>query len=232
MLMLAAALGAAALGEFAEGALLLFLFSLGHSLEERALEKARGAISALGQMMPKTALVQRDGQVIPVSVDHLMLNEIVTVQPGVRIPVDGVIISGQSAIDESPVTGEATPVDKTSGDTVFAGTVNGEGAMEVKVSRLARDSTLARVIKMVEESREQKSPTQQVIERFMSWFVPAVLVGAILLTIIPLFFGMSFKEFFARDDPPGRSFTLRTRPGNAIGHSFGYWSCSTGRCID
>lgn len=198
LLMLAAALGAAALGEFAEGALLLFLFGLGHTLEERALEKARGAISALGHMMPKTALVQRDGQVIPVAVDHLKLNEIVSVQPGVRIPVDGIIISGQSAIDESPVTGEAAPVDKTSGDIVFAGTVNGEGAMEVKVSRLARDSTLARVIQMVEESREQKSPTQQVVERFMRWFVPAVLVGALLLTIIPLFFGMPFKESFLR----------------------------------
>ena len=109
LLMLIAALGAAALGEFAEGALLLFLFSLGHALEERALDRARGAIRALGQLVPKTALVRRGGEVVPVSVDHLQLNEVVIVQPGVRLPVDGVILSGQSAIDQSPVTGESTP---------------------------------------------------------------------------------------------------------------------------
>jgi Cd2+/Zn2+-exporting ATPase len=198
LLMLIAALGAAAMGDFAEGALLLFLFSLGHALEERALDRARGAIHALGKLMPKTAYARRDGQVIPISVDHLQLHDIVVVQPGTRIPVDGVIRNGQSAIDESPVTGESIPVDKAVGDTVFAGTVNGEGALEVEVSRLARDSTLARVIHMVEESQAQKSPTQQVIERFMAWFVPTVLVGAALLVAIPPLFGIPFRESFIR----------------------------------
>jgi Zn2+/Cd2+-exporting ATPase len=197
-LMLVAALGAAALGEFAEGALLLLLFSIGHALEERALDHARGAIRALGQIIPKTALVRRGEGIVPVSVDHLQLDEVVIVQPGVRLPVDGVVLSGQSAVDQSPVTGESIPVDKKTGDAVFAGTINGEGALEVKVSRLARDSTLARVIQMVEEAQAQKSPTQLVIERFMRWFVPAVLVGALVLIVIPPLFGVPFKTAFLR----------------------------------
>lgn len=198
LLMVAAALGAAALGEFAEGALLLFLFSLGHALEERAVDRARGAIRALGQLMPKTALTRRNGSLAPVSVDHLQLHEIVLVQPGGRIPIDGMIVSGQSAVDESPVTGESIPVDKTAGDSVFAGTVNGEGAIEVEVIRLARDSTLARVIHMVEESQAQKSPTQKTVERFMGWFIPVILGGALLLIIVPPLFGVPFKESFLR----------------------------------
>ncbi len=198
LLMLVAALGAAALGEYAEGVLLLFLFSLGHALEERALDRARGAIRALGQLMPKTALVRQDGQTVQVAVEQVKLEDVVIIQPGVRIPVDGVVLRGQSAVDQSPVTGESVPVDKGTGDAVFAGTINGESALEVQVNRLARDSTLSRIVLMVEEAQAQKSPTQQTIERFMDWFVPAVLAGAALLVVIPPFFGVPFKEAFLR----------------------------------
>ncbi len=197
-LMIVAAIGAAILGEFAEGALLLFLFSLGHALEERALDRARRAVRALADLAPKTALVRRDGKEQELSVESLQLNDVVIVRPGVRIPVDGVILDGDSGIDQSSVTGESLPVDKTIGDQVFASTVNGEGALEVKVTRLAKDSTLARVMKMVEEAQAQKSPTQQTVEKFERVFVPTVLILTALVIIVPPLFGFPFRESFLR----------------------------------
>lgn len=198
LLMVAAAAGAVALGEFAEGGLLLFLFGLGHALEERAVNRARDAVRSLGKLMPKTALVRRNGQEMEVPIDEIQLDEVAILRPGVRVPVDGQILMGSSAVDQSPVTGEAAPVDKAPGDAVYAGSVNGEGALEVRVSRLARDSTLARVMHMVEEAQGQKSRTQQLTERFMGWFVPAVLVGAVLLIAVPPLLGVPFRESFLR----------------------------------
>ena len=198
LLMVMAALGAAALGEFAEGAFLLFLFSLGHALEERALDRAREAVRALADLAPKTALVKRNGQEIELPIEQLQLEDVVIVRPGVRLPVDGEVLAGESAVNQAPVTGESVPVDKAPGAKVFAGTVNGEGALEVKVSKLAQDSTLARVMKMVEEAQAQKSPTQQTVEKFERVFVPAVLAVTALVVIVPPFFGMSFHDSFLR----------------------------------
>ena len=198
LLMVMAALGAAALGEFAEGALLLFLFSLGHALEERALDRARAAVRALADLAPKVALVRRDGKEQELPVESLQLEDLVIVRPGVRIPVDGVITNGNSGVDQASVTGESMPVDKAPGDQVFASTVNGEGALEVKVTRLAKDSTLSRVMKMVEEAQAQKSPTQQTVEKFERVFVPAVLIFTGLIIILPPLFGFPFRESFLR----------------------------------
>ena len=198
VLMLAAALGAAALGEFAEGALLLTLFSLGHALEERALDQARDAVRSLAQLAPRTALTHRDGAERELPVDELIIGDIVIVRPGARLPVDGEIAVGTSAVNQAPVTGESTPVEVAPGSLVFAGTINGDGALEVRVTRLAQDSTLARVMRMVEEAQAQKSPTQQTVERVMRVFVPAVLIGAGLLIVIPPLLGMPFRESFLR----------------------------------
>jgi Cd2+/Zn2+-exporting ATPase len=198
LLMIIAAIGAALLGEFAEGALLLFLFSLGHALEERALDRARSAIRALADLAPKTALVRRGDREIEISIEQLQLDDVVIVRPGVRVPVDGEISVGQSSLDQSPLTGESLPVDKTVGDKVFAGSINGEGALEVRVTRLAKDSTLARVTQMVEEAQTQKSPTQQTLEKFERVFVPAVLIGALLLIVVPPLLGLPFQESFLR----------------------------------
>ena len=198
LLMVMAALGAAVLGDFAEGALLLFLFSLGHSLEERTMEKARAAVEALADLAPKTALVRRDEKEIEIPVESLQLEELVIVRPSVRIPVDGIILKGRSGVDQSSVTGESMPVDKVPGDQVFAGTINGEGALEVKVRRLAKDSTLSRIMSMVEEAQAQKSPTQQTVERFERVFVPAVLIGTALMIVVPPLFGLPFRESFLR----------------------------------
>lgn len=198
LLMVVAALGALLLGDFAEGALLLFLFSLGHTLEERALDRARGAIQSLADLTPRTALIRLDGREVEVPVESLELNSIVIARPGTRLPVDGLILSGRSAIDQSPVTGESMPVDKVEGDKVFAGSLNGEGALEIQVTRLAKDSTLARVAQMVEQAQAQKSPTQQITERFMRWFVPAVLIGDACIFFISLLLGVSFQTSFLR----------------------------------
>jgi Cd2+/Zn2+-exporting ATPase len=198
VLMITAALGAAALGELADGAFLLFLFGLGHVLEERALDRARAAIRALASLTPKTALVRRDGGERDVPVEALQLGDVVIARPGARIPVDGVVASGASAVNQAPVTGESLPVDKAPGDKVFAGSVNGEGALEVRVTRLARDSTLARVARMVEEAQTQKSPTQQAVERFERVFVPSVLVATALIIVLPPLFGWPWRDAFLR----------------------------------
>ena len=197
-LMIVAAAGAAALGAWEEGALLLFLFSLGHALEHMAMDRARKAIEALAQLAPKTALVQRDGAEVEVRVEALLRGDRMIVKPGSRIPADGQVISGNSAVDQSPLTGESMPVDKQPGDKVFAGTVNGEGALVVEVSRLARESTLARMVEMVAEAQTQKSPTQRFTDRFERVFVPLVLAGVALLIVLPPLFGFSFAEAFYR----------------------------------
>jgi len=198
LLMAAAAIGAAFLGNWAEGGLLLFLFSLGHALEERALAKARSAVSALADLTPKTALVRREGREMALPVGQVRLDEVVIIRPGERMPVDGSVLTGRSAVDQSPVTGESVPVEKIPGSRVFAGTINGEGALEVNATRLAKDSTLSRVMKLVEEAQTQKSPTQEITEKFERVFVPAVLAADLLLIAIPPIFGVPFREAFTR----------------------------------
>ncbi len=198
-LMVVAAIGAAVLGDWAEGALLLFLFSLGHALEHYATDRARAAIRALGELTPKTALVQRDGREVEIPVEEVLRGDLVIVRPGDRIPVDGQVVRGRSAVDQSPITGESVPVEKQAGDEVFAGTVNGEGTLEIQVTRLAQETTLARVIQLVEEAQTQKSPSQRFTERFERIFVPAVLIGVVLvLTLPPLTGWLSFKDAFLR----------------------------------
>lgn len=197
-LMIVAAAGAGALGAWEEGALLLFLFSLGHALEHLAMDRARKAIEALADLAPKTAIVQRDGAEIEVRVEELLRGDRVIVKPGQRIPADGQVTSGNSAVDQAPITGESMPVDKQPGDKVFAGTVNGEGMLMVEVTRLARESVLSRMVEMVAEAQTQKSPTQRFTDRFERIFVPVVLVGAGLLIVLPPLFGFSFAESFYR----------------------------------
>ena len=197
-LMLVAAVGAAALGDWAEGALLLFLFSLGHALEHSAMDRARNAIEALADLAPKTALVRRDGTDVEVPVEELLRGDVVIVKPGQRLPADGKVTEGNSAVDQSPVTGESVPVDKAPGDAVFAGTVNGDGVLLVEVTKLATESTLARMVRLVSDAQTQKSPTQNFTDRIERIFVPVVLVGAGLLIAVPPLFGFPFADSFYR----------------------------------
>jgi Cd2+/Zn2+-exporting ATPase len=189
VLMLAAALGAAALGEWAEGAFLLFLFSLGHAGEHYAMDRARNAVSALGELMPKTARVKEGNKIAERPVASLQVGDVVVVRPGDRVPVDGTIVHGRGSIDQSPITGESVPVDKNSGDEVYAGTINQENALDVRVSKLAQDNTLQRVMEMVAEAQEQQSPTQQLTQRFSARFVPAVLILVVLVIFVPPLLG-------------------------------------------
>jgi Cd2+/Zn2+-exporting ATPase len=199
ILMLAAAAGAAVLGQWSEGAFLLFLFALGHAGEHYALDRARSAVDALGQLMPKTARVRRGADVLEVAVEDLQVGERVVVRPGDRIPVDGKVSQGRSAVDQSPITGESAPVDKEVGDEVFAGTINQENALDVEVTKLAQDNTLQRVMQMVAEAQEQKSPTQAFTQRFTSRFVPLVLVFTLLMIVVPPWLGwLSWKASFYR----------------------------------
>lgn len=197
VLMLAAALGAALLGEWAEGAFLLFLFSLGHAGEHYALDRARSAVNALAELMPKTARVRRGDEIVEEPVETLTIGDVVIVPPGDRLPVDGEIIKGSSAIDQSPITGESVPVSKTIGDEVFAGTINTEAALEVRVTKLAKDNTLNRVIEMVANAQSQQSPTQQFTQKFTAKFVPAVLILVGLVIVLPPLLGwMSWQQSF------------------------------------
>lgn len=198
-LMVVAAFGAALVGQQAEGALLLFLFSLGHSLEHYAMGRARRAIEALGEISPKTAMVRRDGVEMELPVDELERGDVVIVRPGERIPIDGLVLTGMSSVDQSPITGESLPQEKSPGDPVYAGTVNGEGSLDIEVTKLSRDSTLARVVQMVEEAQVQKSPTQQFAERIERVFVPLVLAGVVLLIVVPPVVGiLPLKVAFIR----------------------------------
>lgn len=208
-LMLVAAAGAAALGAWAEGALLLFLFSLGHALEHYALGRAKNAIEALAKLAPATATVRREGETREVPVEDLKIGDVVIVRPNERLPADGFIIKGMSSVNQAPVTGESIPVDKrpvedlavarakpdAAGATsrVFAGTINGTGALEVEVTRLSGETALAKVVKMVSEAETQKSPTQRFTAKFERIFVPVVLCLAVLL----LFAGFVIDEPFS-----------------------------------
>jgi len=198
LLMIAAALGAAFLGEYFEGALLLFLFSLGHVLEEIALDKARNAVRELGKLSPKTATVRRAQKEEEISVDDLLIDDMVLVKPGAKIPADGIVISGNSFIDQASITGESVPVEKKNGDNVFAGTVNGEGAIEIQVSKLTKDNTLSKILQLVEEAQSQKTNSEKITEAFTKKFVPIVLVGDVIFVIAQLLFSIPFNTAFLR----------------------------------
>lgn len=213
-LMLVAAAGAAALGSWAEGALLLFLFSLGHALEHYAMGRAKRAIEALAELAPDTATVRRDGKVKEISVQELVVGDLVLVKPNERLPADGFIALGTSAINQGPVTGESIPVDKHpvenvaqararpesvgADSRVFAGTINGAGGIEVVVTRRSNESALARVVKMVNEAETRKSPTQRFTDTFERIFVPAVLALALILLFAWVIIDEPFRDSFYR----------------------------------
>ena len=211
-LMLVAAAGAAVLGSWAEGALLLFLFSLGHALEEYAMGRARREIEALAKLAPDRATVRSGDAMKHVPVEELRIGDIVVVKPNERLPADGVVIAGETSVNQAPVTGESAPVDKRplkgplekdflkvpAEHRVFAGTINGPGAIEVAVAKLASESTLARVARLVAEAQLQRSPTENFTERFERVFVPAVLALVGLLMFAPVLIDEPFSKSFYR----------------------------------
>jgi len=199
VLMMVAVAGAVALGELSEGASVVFLFALAQHLEVRAMDRARGAIRALMDLAPAEALVRRDGRDARVAVDDVQVGERIVVRPGEKIPLDGRVVSGDSHVNQAPVTGESLPVEKTAGDDVFAGTINGRGALEVAVTRLRRDSTLAHIIHLVERAQAQRAPSQTFVDRFARIYTPAVLAIAVAVALgPPLLFDAPWSVWFYR----------------------------------
>lgn len=213
-LMLVAAIGAAALGKWAEGGLLLFLFSLGHSLEHFAMGRARRAIEALAELAPETALLKQGEGSTEVAVATLKPGDIIIVKPNERLAADGVVVKGNTSINQAPVTGESVPVDKqavangaaaiasfdrvSASSRVFAGTINGSGAIEVMVARLSTQSTMARVVQMVADAEAQRSPTQQFTDKFERIFVPVVLALVVILMLAFVVVDEPFADSFYR----------------------------------
>lgn len=200
VLMFAAAIGAASLGHYEEGGLLLFLFALGGAGEEMAMDRARRAIQSLSKLAPEAATVRLpDGRQRLLRVAELKIGDEVVVHPFDRVPADGTILDGTSSIDQSPITGESVPVVKSPGSAVFAGTINGEGLLVVTVTKLASESTLAKIVKMVEEAQTTKSPTQVFTDKVEHYYVPIVLIAtAGLIFIPPLIKGGDWGIFFLR----------------------------------
>ena len=188
VLMVVAVSGALIIREWNEAATVAFLFSVSNLLESYAMEKTRQSIRRLMELAPTDALILRNGQEIRLPVEEVQLAEVVLVKPGDKIPVDGCVSAGGSAVDQAAITGESVPVEKQIGDEVYAGTMNMLGALEIKVTKLANDSALARIIHLVEEAQAQRAPSQAFVDRFARYYTPAVLILAVGIAIIPPFF--------------------------------------------
>jgi len=198
-LMTAAIAGALVLGETMEAAAIAFLFSLAELLEGFAVERARGAVAALVDLVPDSARVLRGGELVSLSVEEIRPGDRVMVRPGERIPADGTVESGQSAVDQSPITGESLPVDRGPGQEVFAGTINGEGALTVRADRHASESTLARIGRMIEEAQARRARSERFVERFAGYYTPAVTTAAVLTaTVPPVFLGAPVEVWVLR----------------------------------
>ena len=196
MLMTIAAAGAIGINEAPEAAVVVFFFMIGELLEGIAAGRARAGIKALAALAPKTALLLENGQTREVPAESLKVGQVVRIVPGGRVPADGTIQTGASALDDSPVTGESVPVNKTIGDTVFAGSINTDGALEIRVDKPASDNTIARIIKLVEEAEEGKGQTARFIDRFSRYWTPGVvLVSALVAVLPPLFFGGAWHDW-------------------------------------
>jgi Cd2+/Zn2+-exporting ATPase len=199
ILMTLAAVGALLIGEYEEGAMVTFLFALGNLLESATMDRARRAIRSLMELTPREATLIRDGVEARVPIEDLLLNDLILIRPGERLPMDGKLVEGYSAINEAPVTGESLPVEKTVGDEVFAGTVNGAGALVVRVTRRAADNTLARLVQMVQEAQAQRAPSQRFVDRFARVYTPIVVGLAAIVAVGPPILGWgTFADWFYR----------------------------------
>ncbi len=198
VLMLCAAAGALALGQWSEAAAVVFLFAVAQALEARTLERARYAVRALMDLVPARILVRAGDSEQLRPIEEVLPDAVMVVRPGDKIALDGEVVAGASAVNQAPVTGESLPVDKTPGDEVFAGTINGRGALEVRVTRRRRDSTLARIVHLVEQAQAQRAPAQAFVERFAHVYTPAVLALSLLIAVLPPLMGGDLRVWVYR----------------------------------
>ncbi|HKH12951.1 MAG TPA: cation-translocating P-type ATPase [Rubrobacter sp.] len=198
VLMGAATIGAAGIGEWAEAASVVVLFSAGNALQAYAVDRTRGAVRSLARLAPDEVLVRRGGGEIVVAADEVGVGELVVVRPGERLAVDGVVVEGESAMDESPVTGEGVPVEKGPGAGVYSGALNGSGGLVVGATKRARDSTLQKISRLVEEAQSEKAPAELFVDRFSRVYTPIVVAVAAVLAVVPPLLGGAFGEWFYR----------------------------------
>ncbi len=195
LLMSIAAIGAILIGEYLEGAIVIFLFAIGEALEGYTADRARESIRSLMALKPTQAVRLRDNHEETVHVSQLEVGDTILVKPGESIPMDGVVLAGTSGVNQAPITGESIPAAKAAGDEVFAGTLNGEGTLTLRVTCLAADNTLSRIIKLVEEAQSVRAPSQRLIDRFAHYYTPAVVVLAALVALVPpLLFNAPFYD--------------------------------------
>ena len=185
VLMTVAVLGAVAIGAWEEAAVVAFLFSLGSTLESLTLERTRGAIRALMGLSPKEATVLRNGSSFPLPVEEVKVGDIILVKPGERVPLDGQVLEGTSTVNQAPITGESAPVEKGTGDQIFAGCINQRGSLKVLTTHAYKDTTLAKVIHLVEEAQAQRAPSQRLVDRFSRYYTPSVIALAGLIALVP-----------------------------------------------
>jgi len=199
MLMVLAALGAASVGQWREGAMLLFLFSLSNVLQDYAIGRSRSAIKSLFKLYPQEAKVKRGETAVIVPIGDIVIGDMILIEPGERIPVDGIVRGGRSAVDQSPITGESMPVEKAVGDKVFAGTLNKQGALDVEATQPAANTTLSRIIKLVEEAQDSKAPTERFLDTFEQYYAAFVIAATALFIILPpLLLNADFQTNFYR----------------------------------
>lgn len=198
-LMSVAVVGALFIDAWDEAAMVVFLFALAQVLEGRAMDRARHAVRALMELAPPVARVLREGKEVTVAVDEVRIDDLFRLRPGEKVPLDGEIMVGHSAINQAPITGESVPVDKAPGDSVYAGSINGEGSLDVRVTHKAADTTLAHIIHLIEEAQAARAPSQAFVDRFARIYTPVVLLLAVLITVLPpLLFGQPFGDWFYR----------------------------------